>query len=141
MTKKTLKYNKQDGSVLLMTVIVLATILTVVLAASEVVRNGLVMDRTQLDSTKAYFTAEAAGERILWETRNGPGFTCNSGDCIHFNSGNAVCDITCNDTNLISDLLVDYIYHIKYESLAGGDTKLTCYGSYKGESRAIEIIY
>jgi len=143
-----LSKNNQGSIALLMTMIVLTSILTIVLTASEIIRNGLVSDKTQLDSTKAYFAAEAAAERILWETRtNLPQFdvalTCSTGDCLHFSSNSAPgvsCNPGCNTNNAISDTLSDYKYSIEYE-LVAGDTKLTCYGDYLGVRRAVEIRY
>ncbi len=144
-----LSKNNKGSIALLMSMIVLAAILTVVLTASEIIENGLVSDRTQLDSTKAYFTAEAAAERILWETRkSSPQFdvasTCSTGQCLHWNPNltpGPGCNSSCDLTNSISDSLTDYKYYIKYESLITGDTKLTCYGDYQGARRAVEIMY
>jgi hypothetical protein len=144
-----LSNNNQGSIALLMAMIVLTSVLTIVLTASEIIRNGLVADRTQLGSTKAYFTAETAAERILWETRKKtPQFdvalSCSTGDCLHFGSNSAPgvsCNSACNTNNAITDALSDYKYNIKYGSLITGDTKLICYGDYLGVQRAIEIIY
>jgi hypothetical protein len=141
-----LSKNNQGSIALLMSMIVLTSILTIVLTASEIIRNGLVADRTQLNSTKAYFAAEAGAERILWETRTKlPPFdasSCSTGQCLHFGSNSipgVSCNPSCDLTNSISDTLLNYKYYIKYE--LPGDTKLTCYGDYQGARRAVEIIY
>jgi hypothetical protein len=141
-----LSRNNQGSIALLMSMIVLSSILVIVLTASEIIRNGLAADRTQLDSTKAYFAAESGAERILWETRAKlPQFdvsSCSSDQCLHWNPNltpGAICDSLCNLTNSISNSLLDYKYYIKYEQLV--DTKLTCYGDFQEARRAVEIIY
>ena len=53
----------------MMTVLILSVVLTVTLSAADIVRNGLMMSNAQVNSTKAYFAAEAGAERILWEIR------------------------------------------------------------------------
>ena len=65
-------YNQKGGTAIMMTVLMLTVILTITLAAADIVRNGLVMSQDQVNSTKAYFAAEAGAERILWDTRPRP---------------------------------------------------------------------
>lgn len=137
--------NNQKGSaVLLMTVVVLSSVLAVVLASSEMIRGGLAIDRAQLDSTRAYFAAEAAAERVLWTVRNDVSnlSSCDATNhCLHFDSSNAIiCDANCSATNSISPVLSEYQYYINYDD-SGIETKLICYGFYDASSRAVEISY
>ena len=80
-----LKRNNKGSTVVLLSVLVLSAILTIVLASSEVLSNGVMEDKLQLDSTKAYFAAEAGAERVLYEVRN-TSLTCNNDECVAFGS-------------------------------------------------------
>lgn len=134
--------NQKGNTVLLMTVVVLSSVLAVVLASSEIIRNGLAIDRAQLDSTRAYFVAEAAAERVLWVVRNNVSnlSSCSvANHCLHFDSSdNISCDTNCLATNSISPTLSKYQYYIDYDD-SGAEAKLTCYGFYATSSRAVEI--
>lgn len=57
------------GSLLLITVLILASMLTISLGVASIITSGLVQGRTQANSTKAYFAAESGGEQVLWEIR------------------------------------------------------------------------
>lgn len=142
-----IKSNK-GSAVILMIFIILTAILTVVLASSEIIKNGLTADKTQQDSTKAYFSAESAAERILWHVRYGSDISCaNNNYCIKFSQNfdpGATLDCSadnCIFDNSVSDSLPDYKYYIKYESISGGNLKLTCYGTFQGMKRAVELTY
>lgn len=136
--------NQKGNTIMLMTVVVLSAILTVVLTTSDIVRNGLVSDKVQLDSTKAYFTAEAAAERILWHVRYQVNFSCTPGQYVFFDSNSDTpistisCHADCSLTNNI-ETASDYKYCIKYE--LPSYVKLTNYGEYKGSKRAVDIMY
>jgi len=136
--------NQQGSTALLMSVVVLSSVLAVVLSASEVIRNCLVVNRVQLDSTRAYFASEAAAERILWTVRNNISdlSSCNAiNHCAHFDAGNSIiCDANCSAVNSVSAVFPNYKYYIDYDS-AGVGTKLICYGFYSSSSRAVEISY
>ena len=73
MTNNIIK-NKSGGTLLILTIIMLTAVLTIVMAVADIVRNGLIIDRTQLESTKAFFAAEAGAERILYDARKNPLF-------------------------------------------------------------------
>lgn len=65
------KLKSQSGSTaILMTVLILGAVLTSVLTTSEIMRVNLIIDRDQLNSTKAYFAAEAGAETVMYEFRN-----------------------------------------------------------------------
>ena len=138
------RQDQKGNTALMMTVIVLSSVLAIVLSSSEIIRNGIIMDRVQLDSTKAYFAAEAAAERVLWIVRNDISdlSTCNdTNHCLHIDTSNTIlCDTNCSATNNISSALAGYQYYIDYDE-SGTETKLTCYGFYATSSRAVELSY
>ncbi|MDD4332958.1 MAG: GLUG motif-containing protein [Patescibacteria group bacterium] len=57
----------QQGSALLMTLLILSAILLVALGATNIAVSGLRMSQTQKDSVKAYFAAETGIEKSIWE--------------------------------------------------------------------------
>ena len=62
---------KNNGSVLLISILILAGFLLTAVTASKLVYKGLEMGRVQANSTKAYFAGEAGAEKSLWEVRKG----------------------------------------------------------------------
>lgn len=68
--KKDLFQNK-SGSALLMVILILAAFLITIIAAVELVIQGLQMGGIQADSTRAYFAGEAGIEEALWKVRRG----------------------------------------------------------------------
>lgn len=134
---------EKGSTIIMLTMVILTAILTVVLTSSEIVKNNLAADRLQLNSTKAYYSAESAAERILWQVRYKTDISCTSeNDCIEFTGAETTdCDATnCVFANTISPALTDYKFYIKY-NISGSDKKLTCYGNYKEARRAVQIIY
>jgi len=67
MTKK--NHNNQRGSALLMTVLILAGIITVALNAANVVMTGTVLSGVQERSTLAFYAAESGAEKFLYDAR------------------------------------------------------------------------
>lgn len=63
------KLKDNRGSILLMSVLIMTSVLTIALGAANLVAPGILLGRTQTRSTKAFFAAEAGAERILWEMR------------------------------------------------------------------------
>lgn len=63
------KADKQKGSALLMTVLILAGIITVALNAASVVMSGTVLSGVQERSTLAFYAAESGAERFLYDAR------------------------------------------------------------------------
>jgi len=57
--------NQRGGTALMMTMMILSSVLFIVLATSDVVRNGMIASKSQVHSAKAYFAAESGAERIL----------------------------------------------------------------------------
>ncbi|MFA4833272.1 MAG: pilus assembly PilX N-terminal domain-containing protein [Patescibacteria group bacterium] len=62
-------FKENNGTALLMTLLILTSILVVTLGAASLIIPGIKMSRTQEQSTKAFFAAEAGVEKALWEVR------------------------------------------------------------------------
>lgn len=135
--------NQSGGTAILITVLMLTSILTATLAVSDIIRNGLLTSNIQVNSTKAYFAAEAAAEKIIWEIRkNGHDpSTCGSGNCYLFDGvGNIIgCDNECDSDNEYT-LSNNARFMIKYE-FSAPDNKLICYGRFKDVGRVVQLIY
>ncbi len=58
-----------EGAALLMTLLILSSVLVVALATADLVMVGIKMSRNQVQSTRAFFAAEAGVERSLWKSR------------------------------------------------------------------------
>ena len=63
------KTKNNNGTALLLTLMILASILVVALGTASLIIPGIKMSRTQEQSIKAFFAAEAGAERALWEVR------------------------------------------------------------------------
>lgn len=89
---KNISNNQQGGTALFITMVIMSGFLLITLTASDVIRNGLTMSKTQMESTKAYFAAEAGAERILWDIRRtGPPAAIEPGDG---GGGTGLCQVT-----------------------------------------------
>ncbi len=138
-----LAISQRGGTMLLITVLILASILVVILGLNDIVRNNLQFVKMQNDSTRAYFAAETGAERILWEIREN-GFniqSCSIGDYICFDSSGSVigCASDCSpntDTQVLSN---NAQYKLQYDN--NGDVVVRSFGTYKDESRVVEISY
>ncbi len=113
----------KKGTALLMTILILNSVLIVALAASRIVIVGVKMSGTQERSTKAYFAAEAGGERALWEWRKN-GYTFPSA--------------TTSEDVFVDTLGNNSSYDVDYASSSNVAT-FTCNGSFSTLKRTIEI--
>ncbi|HBI97153.1 MAG: hypothetical protein US83_C0007G0051 [Candidatus Falkowbacteria bacterium GW2011_GWC2_38_22] len=150
MTKNILK--SQTGSAMLvMTFFVLTSVLIISLSLSAIVVNGLHLGTDQVQSTKAFFAAEAGAERILWEFRknkNDPIVfvddsvipSCNNNEFICFDSETDGVIISCNVLCPTGrqKLLNETYYSINY-SHADPITTLISYGKFSDVNRVIEL--
>lgn len=132
--------NKSGSTIILITLLIMASILTVALSLGSIVTNGLKASRSQANATNAYFAAEAGAERVLWEIRKGtfePETVCSSNQYI-FN------DFTgCNSTILPSTTFIlgnGSSFYIHYAT-STATTTLKSFGEYKGTRRAVELKY
>jgi hypothetical protein len=129
----------EQGTMLLMTLLILSGILTVTLGAASLVVAGINMSRTQERSTKAYFAAEAGAERVLWLVRKDGGFNfeecADSGQCVNFDTK------TCDACDAAFYLLAnDTAYNVNYASTTD-EIIFTSTGRYGGTRRSVQVGY
>ena len=128
----------------MLTLLILTSVLTVSLAMADVIRNGLIMDKTQFGSTRAYFAAEAAAERILWAVRYGGQSECADGEFVCFDAetnGNIVgCGSSCGANYNYQKLSNGAEYKI-YFAIDGSTTIITNTGTYQDVNRVVELRY
>lgn len=62
---------EKRGSALVLTMFIMAGMLIVAMSGAYVVALGIKAGGIQAQSTRAYYTAEAGAERLLWELRQG----------------------------------------------------------------------
>lgn len=140
---------------ILLSVLVLSAMTVIALSVSDVVRNGILASRNQVDSTKAFFAAEAGAERILWEIwQNGydpEDQSCNNNDYFCFGNppleyGIEECGPACDpfDSRNVA-LTNEASYYITYyyeDDGSNSTTTLYSYGNYKDKNtRVVKIIY
>lgn len=109
---------------LLMSLLVLAGILSVSLIASSIVMKGLKMSNVQSGSTKAYYASEAGIERALWEARKG-GYSPATDEAPAFSVA---------DLGNKSFYSVDYASNTPY-------VYFTSVGTYGDTNRSIKVSY
>ena len=136
--------NQRGATALMLTLLILVSVLTVSLAMADVIRNGLVMDKTQFGSTKAYFAAETGAERILWAIRYGGQSECGDGEYVCFDAetnGNIVgCGSSCG-TNYDYQKLSNNAEYKIYFTFNGLTTIITNTGTYQDVNRVVELRY
>lgn len=149
--------SQRGGTAILMTMMILGSVLFVVLATSDVIRNGMIASKSQVHSAKAYYAAESGAERILWEIRKNRLFTTEpllSDSCTnpaYFCYDAATygdiddCDMACapRSQELLSG---EAVYTVTYS--LGAEVVLTSTGTYVDPknsganlSRVIKIFY
>jgi len=136
--------NQRGGTAILLVLLVMSSFLVVTLTMSDLVINGFRMDKTQLESTKAYFAAEAGAERILYEIRK-KGFAttigpCVNGDYIDYSPGN--CDV--NDCCNVIEFLYPLSNSAEYKTVYSFNTPTTTFsnvGVFDNVQRKVEIKY
>ncbi|PLX27384.1 hypothetical protein C0583_03660 [Candidatus Parcubacteria bacterium] len=147
--------NNQGATAILFTMLVLSAMLFVALTASNIIQNGLKMSQAHLNSTKAYYGAEAGAEKVLWEIRkNGQdpienAWDGSGGQCIEFDaypSGvihpdhTALCNTVSSDI-IKQELDNEVIYRIEY-SYSGGRVRFKNVGNYHDVTqRVVEVTY
>jgi Tfp pilus assembly protein PilX len=159
MLLKDIKNNKQGFALLVISMMVLTFILIVALGASAIVRNGIIMGRGQMESTKAFFAAEAGAERVLWEIWQNniiSTYPCPTDDgsdydkfCFTVLSSGDVneCIVIGDDCTPVENqqqkLSNQALYSIKYEhNDTTGRATSTIIGNYADiNSRVIKLIY
>jgi type II secretory pathway component PulK len=111
-----------NGTALLMTVLILSSILVVVLGAANLIVPGIKMSRTQSQSTKAFFASESGVEKALWEVRK-----------------NSYSVPLVDIDNIFSDTLGNNsIYRVDY-SIVGSHVTFTSAGNYQQTRRSVAV--
>jgi len=116
--------NNNLGSALMLSILIMAGVLVVTLGAADLVVSGLRQANVQVQSTKAFFGAEAGAERALWEVRKN-GFPLPAGDV----------DDLFNDT-----LGNGSSYQVNY-SIDGQDRIFTSIGGFNNKKRSVEVTF
>ncbi len=142
LANKAMDRARERGStMLLVSMLILASILVVILGSNDIIRNNLLGVKMQDNSTKAYFAAEAGAERILWEIREN-NFNiagCSSGDYICFNATGDVSG--CSSACSINSQLLNNSSEYKLQYTNNSGIIITSFGLYNSEQRAVEISY
>jgi hypothetical protein len=140
--------NKFGSTALFLVMVIMSSFLLVTLTAADIVRNGLKMSGSQLDSAKAYYAAESGAEKIVWEIYKNDFSTsgCVSSEKIQFDDTPPDADcktIDCCTVGGASYALSNAAtYTISYDyNNVTGSTTLTCAGGFKDVERKIQIQY
>lgn len=133
--------NNEKGTALFMTMMVLTGVLTVSLSVASIVMSDIIMSRTQTNSTKAYFAAEAGAERILYLARKESflsGASCTGlTTCVDFTAKDCV---SCDDAGAKNNLTNGSSYKVEYFFTAP-NVNIVSAGTYSGARRSVEIGY
>ena len=121
--RKNLIKIKENGTALMMTLLILTGTLTVSLIAADLIVNSIKSGRTQSYSTKAYFAAEAGVERSLWEARK-----------------NSFLQDEDQENIFTEELENNSVYHVDYASSTPTIT-FTSAGVFQGVHRAVETSF
>lgn len=131
----------------MMTVIILSGVLVVTLGASEIVKLGLRMGRTQLNSTKAFFAAETAAEQVLQEVWKNNIYLerlgavpCVADDWVNFTNAQCAGVEACCVGSPKIYALTDSNYGVIYNK-TGNDVTFRAIGSSTDIQRIMEISY
>lgn len=119
---------------MLITLLILTSILTVALAAANLVVSGIKMSGTQERSTVAYFAAEAGAERVLWNLHFGDFAGCNEEEYVDFGSDPANCVVL----PAFQTLSNNSSYSVFYESTAPS-LEIVSIGSFANVKRIVEL--
>ncbi|PLX21783.1 hypothetical protein C0584_01620 [Candidatus Parcubacteria bacterium] len=139
--------NEEGGTIILLTVLIMGSILAVSLSLGNVVVNGLRVSSNQANATQAYFAAEAGAEMYLYEVRKGTSGTpfnpipvCN--DAEYINSTFDDCDVVPVPTPTPASFPVGASdFSLLYNYSITGTTTLTSLGTFRGTRRSIKITY
>jgi hypothetical protein len=143
-TIKKLSKNQTGAIAVLISVLIMSAILTVTLAASAIIQNGIIMGKTQVHSTKAYFAAEAGLERLLYDIRKNSFSGCSVDQHVIIGSPS-----TCSAgspsplASLSNQTTFDIQYKTPKPSLCPSVCSVSFYsfGSFSGVRRAVEVAY
>lgn len=128
--KKSTKFNL-PGSALIFTMFILSGMLIVAMSGAYIILTGIIAGGVQSQSTRAYFTAEAGAEKILWELRTqGIRYPASmQGSSEPITSG------------AIPDGTSYKIYHTRDKNNPGAINNYTSVGTFNNISRSVEISF
>ena len=116
----------QPGSALVLTLFIMSGMLLVAFSGAYVVLLGIKSGGIQAQSTKAYYAAEAGGERLLWEVRQNSCHACTAA----ISEETTILEGDLSTTGLsYSDYFVEWVPWT-FRSI----------GEYKNTRRSVEII-
>jgi len=147
--------NNKGGTIILLTMLVLAGIFTISLSMGDIVVNGLKASKNQVYSSLAYYGAESLAERVLWQIRTNDinlENVCSPGNYYEFSGGlvdvSGALDLNCTadgSGNSIETLSNGVEFKLLRKPDVGLDIVLSCEGSYSAggrtAKRVIQISY
>lgn len=129
---KSIKKNIKGSAIIILVFLSLLGFMAFTLLASDVIKSNLIMSKTQLNSTKAYFTAEVGLEEVLWEVMKGD-YELPDGDVDNvFNTAGASADV--------SSFLDNSFYSVDYDRTNSIRT-FKSRGDYLTEHRSTEVSF
>lgn len=123
--------NNRGSAIIIIVFITLMGFFGVSLLASDIIKSNLIMSRTQLNSTKAYFAAEVGLEQALWQVMKGDYELPNE-------SQKKVFDYTENQD--IKNFLDNGIYNVDYNRNNSVRTFVST-GGYASQHRSTEVSF
>ena len=148
-------FKQHAGSMLLMSVLILASVFTVAMAISSISLAQTRMGGEQARSTKAYFAAEAGAERVIYEVRKEgfiPHLFCSDNGIFGFTAADALnSSISKEDGRCEDDIdshnsrqtftATNASYYVRYNEGASNEVIIKFMGSYGGTNRLVELEY
>ncbi|OGF26042.1 hypothetical protein A2303_04540 [Candidatus Falkowbacteria bacterium RIFOXYB2_FULL_47_14] len=156
---KSINNNQEGATGLMLALVILTAILSITLAANEIVRHGVSFSWHQLHSTKAYYASEAGIEQILFGIRKEYlrfDQCAGTGDCIQFSGSdiatipstdNIDCDNTCPNAGAVKTLSNGASFYLAYASSTSAyiaTNTVVSFGSFDSANdinRAVQIVY
>lgn len=109
---------QEKGVAILLSILILAAILTIALGVSNLMIGEIKMSREAPKSLMAYYAAEAGIERVLYDHRKGVGASDIDECSVELGNGSS--------------------YGIDFKE-TGNDVEITSWGCYKDVKRAIKV--
>lgn len=122
------KARNNRGSILLVTILILSSVMIVVLGASSLILSGIKMSGTQEKSTVAYFIAEAGIERFLYAKKI-DSLACSVDDYVNFSADPPVCSAE------TSESFNNGTYAVQFKA----SDQIISTGEYQGVKRIVEV--
>ena len=123
--------NKKGSVVIIIVFLSLVSFLGLTILASDIIKSNIIMSKTQLNSTKAYFAAEVGLEQALWEVMKGD-YELPEDDVENV--------FTQTDVNEVASFLNQGVYNVDYDRTNSIRT-FKSRGGYLSEHRSTEISF